>query len=351
MFQLGHSLTDAGTPGSPAAPGTPPPADPDVRPIRPFHVVNAALNVTGGNNLAWQDRKARSFTITPLDAGANGLGYRRLSSRGLNEASFTTDAYYGGKMGMSLGTAVAISGAAASPNMGYHSSAPISFLMTLFNARLGAWMGNPGWAGRGTFHHASPRGLIAPIFLDLLGMTTDGASVVYLSDGGHFENLGIYEMVLRRCAVIVVADGSCDEAFSFDDLGNAVRKVRVDLGIPIEFTRDFRVEPPVASGHGEGLHYAVADIRYSLVDAGVPDGVLIYVKPTLTGDEDRDVLAYHRSSKPFPHESTADQFFSEPQFESYRALGQHSGIAVVHGLTGGSVHGHVEKRVEEHAPA
>ncbi|HET6765002.1 MAG TPA: hypothetical protein VFH27_15060, partial [Longimicrobiaceae bacterium] len=344
MFQLGHTLTDAATPAVTAGgPGSPPPPDADVRPLRPFHVVNAALNVTAGSNLAWQDRKARSFTITPLDAGANGLGYRRLGSRGLGAGVFTQDAYYGGKFGMSLGTGVAISGAAASPNMGYHSSGPVSFLMTLFNARLGAWMGNPGWAGKDTFHHASPRGMIAPIFLDLLGLATDGAPVVYLSDGGHFENLGIYEMVLRRCAVIVVADASCDEAFSFDDLGNAVRKVRVDLGISIDFGDGFRLEKPVETADGDGLHYAVASIRYSTVDGpGVPDGVLIYVKPTLTGDEDRDVLAYRRSSEAFPHESTANQFFSEPQFESYRALGQHSGGAVVAGLTGGSVHAPAE---------
>jgi len=299
------------------------PAEGEGAPIRPLHVLNMALNVTAGSNLAWQERKARSFTVTPLDAGACGLGYRRIRYGGDG-----VEARYGGVDGVSLGTAMAISGAAASPNMGYHSSPPITFLMTLFNARLGWWLGNPGWAGRGTFHHPSPRGAISPIFLDLLGLATDSAPVVYLSDGGHFENLGLYEMVLRRCAVIVVADGGCDEKFDFADLGNAVRKIRVDLGIPIDFPCEFPIGPDGCS------HFVRGTIRYSAADPGAADGVLLYVKPALTGDEPRDVAAYARVSKQFPHESTADQFFNESQFESYRALGFHSARAAAVELAG-----------------
>jgi hypothetical protein len=299
------------------------PAEGEGAPIRPLHVLNMALNVTAGSNLAWQERKARSFTVTPLDAGACGLGYRRIRYGGDG-----AEARYGGVDGVSLGTAMAISGAAASPNMGYHSSPPITFLMTLFNARLGWWLGNPGWAGRGTFHHPSPRGAISPIFLDLLGLATDSAPVVYLSDGGHFENLGLYEMVLRRCAVIVVADGGCDEKFDFADLGNAVRKIRVDLGIPIDFPCEFPIGPD------GGSHFVRGTVRYSAADPGAADGVLLYVKPALTGDEPRDVAAYARVSKQFPHESTADQFFNESQFESYRALGFHSARAAAADLAG-----------------
>ena len=298
-----------------------PPAEGHAPLLRPLHVVNMALNVTAGSNLAWQERKARSFTATPLDAGACGLGYRRIRRGDLGP-----EAYYGGGEGMSLGTAMAVSGAAASPNMGYHSSPPVTFLMALFNARLGWWLGNPGWAGHDTFHHPSPRGTIAPIFLDLLGLATDSASVVYLSDGGHFENLGLYEMVLRRCAVIVVADGSCDDRFDYADLGNAVRKIRVDMGIPVDFPGGFPIHAP---GEDGGAHVVRGVVRYSAVDANATDGVLVYVKPTLTGDEPRDVVAYARVQKDFPHQSTADQFFDESQFESYRALGQHSGNAAV----------------------
>src|SRR5262249_19821352 len=98
---------------------------------RPFHVVNMALNLAKREDLAWQERKAESFTSSPLHSGSGKLGYRDSKT-------------YGDGDGISLGTAVAISGAAASPNMGYHSSPPLALLLTLFNVRLGWWLGNPG---------------------------------------------------------------------------------------------------------------------------------------------------------------------------------------------------------------
>ena len=132
---------------------------------------------------------------------------------------------------------MAISGAAVSPNMGYYSSPIVTFLMTLFNVRLGWWLGNPGLAGQKyhTYPLAYPKSAIYPIIAEALGLTDDHNRYVYLSDGGHFENLGVYEMVLRRCRLIVVSDASDDADFQFDNLGNAVKKIRIDFGIPIEF--------------------------------------------------------------------------------------------------------------------
>jgi hypothetical protein len=144
---------------------------------------------------------------------------------------------YGGSRGLSLGTAITISGAAVSPNMGYHSSPVISFLLTLFNVRLGWWLGNPGYAGRAVYQRSAPRSSLGLIRDEALGRTNDRHPYVYLSDGGHFENLGLYEMVLRRCHTIVVSDGGCDPGATFEDLGNAVRKIRIDFGIPIEFEK------------------------------------------------------------------------------------------------------------------
>ena len=98
----------------------------DLRPGKPFHVINAALNLVKGQQLAWQERKAESFTISRLHSGSWHLGYR-------------PSLKYGD--GISLGTALTISGAATSPSMGYHSSPIVGFLMTLFNVRLGWWLG------------------------------------------------------------------------------------------------------------------------------------------------------------------------------------------------------------------
>jgi hypothetical protein len=304
-----------------------------------FHVLNIALNLAGGDKLAWQDRKAESFTVSPLHAGSYWLGYRR------------SLAYGGDNGGISLGTSVAISGAFVSPNMGYMMTSPVvRFLMTLFNVRFGWWLGNPGPAGDSDsragravavlrrligyrsgkpFEASSPLLSVRPIVNEALGRTDDQHPYVYLSDGGHFENLGLYEMVLRRCRFIVVSDASTDAAYSFDSLAQSIRQIRVDLGVPIEM-RDVSITPPAQGLMGK--YCAVGKIRYSCVDRrggdegmkdGDFDGTLIYVKASMVGEEPRDVINYGRGSKDFPQEIIVDQWFSEAQFESYRALGSH----------------------------
>ena len=148
---------------------------------RPFHVVNVCLNLVAGDQLAWQQRKAASFTITPLQCGSNaeGLGYR------------PSEGYAKGHQDpISLGTAITISGAAASPNMGYHSSPATGFIMTLLNARLGAWLGNPGKAGARTWTHARPHSAIASLLREAFGLTNARSRYVYLSDGGPFRTSG-----------------------------------------------------------------------------------------------------------------------------------------------------------------
>ena len=296
----------------------------------PMHVVNVTLNLVAGGNLAWQQRKAESMTITPLHAGSAFVGYRPTTPSTIPKGISSRDTrLYGGDTGITLGTAVTISGAAASPNAGSHSSPAITFLMTFFNARLGAWLGNPGRAGATTFDRGAPLQNIKPILDEMFGLTTDISPYVYLSDGGHFENLGLYEMVLRRCRFIVVSDAGCDPTATFDDLGNAVRKIRVDLGIPIEFldgVHIFARDSTLPEGD-EGSYWAVGRIKYSAVDSGSgepeTDGLLLYLKPAIYGREPSDITQYSRTADTFPHESTSDQFFSESQFESYRALGEY----------------------------
>jgi hypothetical protein len=209
--------------------------------------------------------------------------------------------------------------------MGYNSSPLLTVIMALFNARLGWWLGNPRNGGN-TWKYPGPRFGIRPFVDEVLGLTNDTNSWIYLSDGGHFDNLGLYEMVLRRCRYIIVSDAGADPDFTYEDLGNAVRKVRVDLGVSIEFTR----QPSMTARHdarasGAGHHCAVATIRYSEVDGTAPEenGTLIYIKPSLSGDEPADVLNYASQDPRFPHQPTPDQFFDEAQFESYRRLGMH----------------------------
>ena len=272
-----------------------------LRATRPFHVVNVTLNLVEATRLAWQQRKAASFTMTPLHCGGAELGYR-------------DSAEYGG--GVTIGTAVAISGAAASPNMGYHSSPLAGFIMTLFNARLGSWLGNPGKAGASAWKDAGPRSAIGSLVKEALGRTSESSKYVYLSDGGHFENLGLYEMIRRRCRFIVVLDSGCDPQFTFEDLGNALRKIRIDFGVSI----DLDAAQVRAVGARE-RRAAVGTIAYSKVDAGAEDGLLLYIKPMLLGTEPPDVRSYAAGHPDFPHQSTSDQWFDESQTESYRRLG------------------------------
>ena len=306
--------------------------------VPPMHVFNVTLNLAATRKLEWQQRQAESMTLSPLHGGSAHTGYRRMTSRDSRAA-------YGGDEGVSLGTAMAISGAFVSPSMGSYNFALSGFLLALFNARVGRWLGNPGAPGSGDWvgpehrrankdapwQRAAPPDRVGPILKEMFGETDDSSEYVYLSDGGHFENLALYEMVLRRNRFILVSDAGGDPDYTFGDLGNAIRKIRIDLGVPITFDHGVEIHGrentgTMQRGHDRGAYWATARIKYSEVDMPYGqsnpddyDGVLVYVKPVTYLREDRDVVDYANQHPAFPHE--ANQSFSEAQFESYRALG------------------------------
>jgi hypothetical protein len=286
----------------------------------PYPIYNATLNLVHGEELAWQERKGASFVFTPdmcgyetpWDASVDPRSFRNLQYAGYRE----TSKYAYSPDGMHLATPMSISGAAASPNMGFYSGPATAFLMTLFNVRLGWWLGNT--RHKKTWKKGSPRQGLAYLVKELLGLTNDRAGFIYVSDGGHFENLAIYEMVRRRCRYIVACDAEEDETFGFHGLGNAIRKCREDFGVEIDINVD-QIKPDPVTGRGKA-HCAVGKVYY-------PDqpgwGYLVYIKASLVGDEPADVLEYRVKHPAFPHQSTADQWFTESQFESYRRLGLH----------------------------
>lgn len=270
----------------------------------PIHVVNMTLNLIRGKKLAWQERKASSFTVTQLAAGSAILGYRPANEYG---------------NAISLGTAMTISGAAVSPSMGYHSSPSLSFLMTLFNMRLGWWLGNP--RDRRAWRKPGPTWSIFPILFELFGLTNENAPYVYLSDGGHFDNLGIYEMLRRRCTTILAVDATCDPLYLCEDLARAVRRAQIDFGVRVEFDGQevFPALPTKPEAPAVAVpYYTVARITYPENHTGR----LILIKAAMHGGEPPDVLGYKAAHPDFPHEATVDQFFTESQFESYRQLGR-----------------------------
>lgn len=302
-----------------------------------FPVINMTLNITAGRNTAWAERQAASFTATPLACGSAELrhpGQRpdEINSRG---AFVPTNRFAGletlkehpkkaVESGPGLGSALTVSGAAVSPNWGYHSSRITAFLMTLFNVRLGAWLPNPATATADELRLARPRNSLMALVNEMIGATTDDCQAIYLSDGGHFENLGLYEMFRRRCSLLLVVDAGADEACSLFDLGNAIRKAQIDFGIRVKMHEPMGLYAR-SRLDGEGnldpapSGFAIGDVEYG----NGHTGRLIYLKPSFLPRVPADVRSYGAEHPAFPHEPTLDQWFSESQFESYRMLGRY----------------------------
>jgi patatin-like phospholipase len=306
-------------------------AQPDGKPMQgglaysgPYPILNGTMTVTHGQRLAWQERKAESFVFTPRFCGYDFPELRpenNKSSGAMEGAYQPTHQWAFRDGGIPLGSAVAISGAAVNPNSGYHTFPPLAFLMTVFNVRLGVWLANPRfknaefWA-RLRQPQGGPALSLLYLLNELVGTATDRSKYVNLSDGAHFENLAIYELVRRECDFIVAGDAGEDPGPGFEDLVNAIRKCRTDLGAEITLDLEpFRITGPEGFA---ATHTQFGSIQY----ASGKLGRILYIKSSLTKNDPVDVLAYKRAHASFPHESTADQFFDEAQFESYRMLGR-----------------------------
>jgi len=224
---------------------------------------------------------------------------------------------------ITLPAAVAMSGAALSPSMGKETRRPLTFLLALANVRLGVWIPNPRyvekWRRRGGLKREENRDdvLKAPrpkyLFRELLGRNRLDAKFLYVSDGGHYENLGLVELLRRGCTRIYCFDASGGEGFQA--LGDAVALARSELGVEID------INPTDLLPQGE-RHLAKSDcVRADFTYADGTPGVLLYARTVLTEAVPFDVTAYHEADPKFPHHSTADQLYTDQKFEAYRALG------------------------------
>lgn len=287
----------------------------------PYHLINTTLNLVAGRDLSTAQRSASSFILSKNYCGSLRTNYR------------PTDSYMNGRL--SLGTAVAASGAAVSPSMGSKKpTAAMAMLLTLLNVRLGYWSPTPN---KENWKMSQPR--LWPFYLlrEFLSQTNDLSSYCYLTDGGHFDNTGLYSLVERGCRYIVLVDCGADPQPScFQDLGDAIRRCRIDFGAEVDLKLDNLIENKCQSAT---QYFAVGEIKYSRehakalhwkIEARENDkdeeaelrGILIYFKPTILGKETADVRQYAIENKFFPQQSTANQWFGEAQFESYRRLGQ-----------------------------
>jgi predicted acylesterase/phospholipase RssA len=291
------------------------------RPVGPRHILGTSLNISGSSDLSELGRRSDSFFLSCLHSGSSGTGFVDTEHR------YPT---------LSLATAMAISGAAVSPNMGSYTSTSTANLMTLLNARLGYWAKSPALDATDPRDRASKMPLKWVYYLrEMFGAASGKHRYVYLTDGGHFDNSAIYELIRRRCRFIIAVDGAGEASTTdpdFNVIGTASRLARIDFGVEIQMSLKGLI--PDEQGR-TAAHFAVGRIVYPKVkrpgwtDAQVEAdryGTLVYIKASVSDDNEApDLESYRRLNPVFPVHSTADAFFDEPQFEAYRALGYHIG--------------------------
>jgi hypothetical protein len=267
--------------------------------VAPYHLVNTIVNLPASANQELRGRDGDFFLISPLVCGSPICGY------------FPTKELVDRDQHVDLGTAMAISGAAAAPNMGFHTLPQFRFLMALFNVRLGYWIPNLGKS-----KPPSGRGVgLAYLLREMAGQMNENLRFLNLSDGGHIENLGVYELLRRKCKLVICVHGGASLGTERGDLQRLQRYVKIDLGIDLEF--DLSDLQPDAAKQVRACSTLVK-IKYGQDEIGW----MIYLKPAITGGEPPYVLDFRCAVPEFPNEGLLDQAYSEEKLEAYRALGE-----------------------------
>lgn len=346
--------------------------------LGPYPIINTNIVLVSSKIPKFRARGGDNFILTPKFCGSNATGWCETKHSPYDD--------------MTSPTAVAISGAAVHSNAGSGGEGAtrspwLSFLMGFFNIRLGYWASNPTpdgvrlqriasalkrplkmqllqkgqsnlvyilrLLGHGLFvivrwplnqfillvqyllsllvHAGANRpSAFYPGLLELYlrKNLNENSRLVQLSDGGHFENLGLYELIRRRLKLIIVCDGTADAKYAFDDLANAMEKIRADFGALIDFDcKDVaKLTPNAPGGSGDK---AATQVRFAqqgyligkITYFNREQGTLIYLTTTLFEALTADIYAYRKTHEEFPDQPTADQFFDEKQFEAYRELG------------------------------
>lgn len=275
----------------------------------PYHLINTAVNLPASHEPNLRGRESDFYVFSRDYCGGPVCGY--VKTKTIEALDRHID----------LGTAMAISGAAASTNMGVHTMRKFRFLLALLNVRLGYWMRNPVSSLRNFLNAPGPQYL----FREMTGWMHEKSGYLNLSDGGHIENLALYELLRRRCKFIVVVDGGMEPGMECSDLMLAQRYAEIDLGV--RFNLD--IADLALNAQRRSRAYAVfGKIHYASranegeTATGGDVGWLLYLKLACVGDEPGYVVDYRRQNPDFPHQSTANQIYDEAQFEAYRRLGE-----------------------------
>lgn len=291
---------------------------------KPYHLINTCLVTTDSNQRKFRGRGGDNFILSPLFCGSDATGWVA-TARAMKT--------------LSIATAIAVSGAALNAHSGPHGTGLLrnkayAALLSMLGVNLGYWARNPLKYAEGGSPMPLMPNLLKPGLAALTGHDlSERGGYVQLSDGGHFENLAIYELIRRKVAFLWVSDAGQDLGFTFEDLANAIERVRVDFGVNLRFRHEpydlTHLIPGSATTETDAAknfatEYKLAKRGYAIGTIEYPDapwGVIVYVKSTLTRGLPGDLYGYKKRNDDFPHQTTLDQFFDEDQFEAYRELG------------------------------
>ncbi|MFC3194074.1 hypothetical protein ACFODZ_07460 [Marinicella sediminis] len=296
--------------------------------IRPFHIINTNVVLVDSDEERYRGRGGDNFIISPAYCGSEATGY------------LNSEMWFNGRM--NLPTAVSISGAAINPNSGVSGKGVtknrlVSFILALLQIRLGYWAPNPEMTeGKLTskikfFLTSMFRAnfIIPGIRQGLFGRGLHSKAYwLELTDGGHFDNTGAYELIRRELDVIVISLASADPDYKFEDLANLIQKARVDFGTRIHFkAADFNALKPDPKTGLSAKSYAIAQVVYP----NNKEGQLVLLSANKNPNISAEIISYASNHPEFPHQSTSDQFYDEQQFEVYRELGQLIGSEFLNG--------------------
>jgi hypothetical protein len=306
-------------------------------------VIFVAAAALSGQSRTPPGRRAAAFALSGDYVGGPDVGWVKTSYlEAVCQPALRRD--------VTVQAAMAVSGAAIASAMGRHASA-VQRLLALSNVRLGTWLPNPAFLaaiGRPKAGWRTPRLPNArrlPYQLrEILGAYPAEGRMLLCTDGGHWENLGLVELLRHRCRTVYCIDASGDAPPFANTLAEAITLAYEELGVRITLPDPGGLVPGSAkpmepSTVLEGLNARLSreavvcgHIEYPepfSVDGGPPssEGTLIVAKAVLTREMPYELLTYALKEPAFPRQSTGDQFFDHAQFDAYRALGHYIGTA------------------------
>jgi hypothetical protein len=297
-------------------------------------------------NLTGQARTASGLNAVPYTFGASWVGGPDIGWVKTETLEKLVPARY--RRDLTVQGAVALSGAAFASTMG-RGARWFQALFTVTGARLGAWMPNPRYVGTwyGGDHWERPLlpsvRRLGYLLRELFNLHPYDDPLLYVTDGGHYENLGLVELFRRRCTRIYCLDATGDAPPTATTLAEAITLASEELGVRVKLTEPWTSEPGTGGPLGSEDPSGVLGARLSRTplivgtfsyppESDVGEGVvghLVVAKALLWRGLPDELLSYAAHHPEFPHDRTADQWMDDGQYTAYTELGRRLGCRAV----------------------